>query len=283
MKNIKKFTAILLALTILLFSFSLSGFAADEEIYTAEELIFSGVKIFDGKLALYYINECPEWGFAYEIELAEGGTKILSVSADDYDYRITDEKVIFSVDNSLFAENTEYRLTVTHESKNISELIFNSTDSLAVSPEFCEESYWFMEYSETDMTDEILLPVGYEKELFLNGFDIENYDSREYAVDVDGMTITANKTGNGYLRLYDGERNQVDEAWTQISEYQPSSFIDAFGLSFRKYFESAEKSAENFLLAGMWTAEGIYVAVSLPFIIIGRLIEYPFRMMFGEI
>ena len=283
MKNIKKITAILLTLTTLIFSFSLSGFAADEEIYTEEEFVFSGVKIFDGKLALYYTNECPGWGFAYEIESAESGTKIFSVSADEYDYLITDEKVIFSVDNSLFAENTEYRLTVTHESKNIAELIFNSTDSLATLPEFCEESYWFMEYSETDMTDEILMPVGYEKELFLNGFDIENYDSREYAVEVDGMIITANKTGNGYLRLYDGERNLIDEAWTQISESHPSSFIDALGLSFRKYFEGAEESAENFLLAGMWTAESIYVAVALPFIFIGRLIEYPLRMLSGEI
>ncbi len=283
MKNIKKFIAILLVLTTLFFSFSLSGFAADEVIYTEEKLVFSGVKIFDGKFALYCANECPGWGFTYEIESAESGTKIISIFADDYDYRITDEKVVLSVDNSLFAENTEYKLTVTHENKKIEELFFNSTDSLASLPEFCEESYWLMEYSETDMTDEILLPVGYEKELFLNGFDIKNYDSRECAVEVDGMIITANETGNGYLRLYDGERNLIDEAWTQISESQPSSFIDALNLSFKEFFEGAENSAENFLLAGIWTAEGIYVAVSLPFIIIGRLIEYPFRMMFGEI
>ena len=283
MKNIKKYTAILLVLTTLLFSFSLSGFADSEEsyddaIYTKEELVFSDIKIFDGKIALYYTNECPGWGLTYEIESSEGGTKIISISADDYDYRISDEKVVFSVDNGLFAENAEYRLTVTNESRIISELIFNSTDSLSVSPEFCEESYWFTEYSETDMTDEILLPVGYEKELYLNGFDIKNYDSRENAVSVDGMIITANKTGNGYLRLYDGEHNLIDESWTQVSESYPSSFCDALGLSFRKFFESAQESAEN----GMWFIGAVLEAAVLPFLIVGNILTLPLQMLAGE-
>lgn len=293
MKNIKKFTAILLALTTVIFSFPVSGFAADEEVYDeifAEEektLCFGEVKIFDGKLAIDYTDGYPDWNLTYEIKAVESGEQILCIT-EVYtypvgdNYYITDERVVINIDNGLFDDNTEYRLTVTDEGEIVTEHIFNSTAAFAEIPEFDNEYYSFGEYSETDMTNAILVPVGYEKDLYISGSDIQNKNN-DYAVEIDGMTIIAKKTGRGYLRLYDEEHNLLDEAWTQIYESEPSSFIDALTWSFRKFFESTGESVGNFLLMGRWTVEGVFVSIALPLMIIGELIEYPFHMLFGEI
>ncbi len=297
MKNIKKFTAILLTLTTLIFSFSVSGFAADEEVYDEvfddeifgeeKELCFGEVKIFDGKLTIGYMDGYPDWNLTYEIEAVESGEQILYVTEiytypEGDNYYITDDRVVIYIDNGLFDENTEYRLTVTDEDEIVTEYTFNSTVAFAEIPEFDEEYYSFEEYSETDMSDKILVPVGYEKDLFIGGSNIQNVNN-ECAVEIDGMTITAKETGRGYLRLYDSENNLIDEAWTQVCESQPSSFVDTLTWSFRKFFEGAGESALNLLLMGRWTVEGVFVTIGLPVIILEKLIEYPFRMLFGEI
>ena len=294
MKNIKKNTAILLALTTLLFSFSVSGYAADEDVYNEEiyveeegALCFGEIKIFNGELTIDYTDRYPDWNLIYEIEAVESGEQVLYVT-EIYtyplgdNYYITDERVVLYVDNGLFDDNTEYRLTVTDEGEVVTEQIFNSTDVFAEIPEFDNEWYSFGEYSKTDMTNAILVPVGYEKDLYIGGSDIQSKNN-DYAVEIDGMTVIAKKTGRGYLRLYDSEHNLIDEAWTQVCESQPSSFIDTLTWSFRKFFEGAGESAVNLLLMGRWTVEGVFVTIGLPVIILGKLIEYPFRMLFGEI
>lgn len=277
MKKLKKFTAVVLALATMLFSFAISGFA----VYSSSEentVSFDKIRIFEGKFVVYYSKD----GFledecTFRVEDVGSGEILISIAEDNYDYTDNGEKLIFQIDNEAFDKNAVCRITVKLHGEKLLERQFNVSDVIAAVPEFERTNNCIEEYEKYDLSDEILIPVGYDKELYLNGYDIYNDKENECAVKIDGMTVEARNTGRGNLKLMDSDNNVVAEMEIYIREYNPTSFSDALIGSFKKFFDSAGESTGNFLMMGLWIGEGIIA----PFVILLHIITLPIQMLLG--
>lgn len=272
MKNIKKITAVFLALTTLFFSFSLNGFATQET-----EAEASDIRLFKGKLVFCYPDLNMLDNPRFVITQADEENEKICLEVDTWDCICTDEKTVIGIDNNMFDPFATYCLYIYNNNEEIFMEEFIPVDIGATSLEFVYDSYHFEEKDQLDLTEEILVPVNYNGNIRLSAGDTYCYN--EYGarvVDIDGFTVTALNHGNGYFYLYDGNNKEADKAWFQVKEETADSFKEAFEMSSSVFFERSLESAENFLLLG--TSIGGFLL--LPFLVLFEVVKLPFEMLF---
>ncbi len=274
MKNIKKITALILALTTLLFSFSLNGFANEE---TEDENISAcEVRLFKGKLVLYcsdaYMADDPH----FVITHADEENEKICLEGDIWEITYTYEKVVFDIDNDMFDPFETYRLYIYENEKEICMKEFVPVDIGATSLEFVYDDYNFLEKEQIDLTEDILIPVNYNGEIRLSVGDTYCPEPGVRPVSIDGFTVTAQKQGNGYLYLYDENRKEADKAWFYVRERTADSFMEALEMSTSVFFESSMESAKNFLGLGISIGEFIV----MPFMVIVEVLAIMFKTLF---
>ena len=290
MKTAKKIIASVLAVAIVLTAMSVSSFAWEKDYIDYSECLGLSTDI-DGNYYLSMQNYlCFNTNCTFSFYRVDAdGTRTLLKSLSAEESEIFDSGEPIQVDKNMFSEGGKYVMTI-EKPKNATETDawyeiddeyeFTYDDLKNKYIKTLQYDFCITEGESIDLSEYILVPVGYDGEIMYFVYNDDDYFEDSYIIrfddfaEVDGSVITA--LSHGAVYVYPSKDNGESDVciYIEILDKEPETFMELLEDSAKKlgegWFNASVESGMTFM--GL-VALVIYPAL-IPFMLIYSMITY---------